>query len=119
MIRKMFSNRRNPRFHVKEHTFLVFQSNTKDEKRLQVIDISEGGCAFLYTGDEKDLQHVCYADLTSNNISYVERIKISAVSDIKHSGPVRRRGVEFTWMGLLDYRRLKQFIQRVSICECK
>ena len=119
MIRKIFSKRRYPRFHVKEHTYLVFQSNTKDEIKLQVIDISEGGCAFLYTGSEKDLQHVSYADLTSKNVSYMEQIKISAVSDVKHSGPVRRRGVEFTWMGVLDYRKLKQFIQKVSTCECK
>jgi len=117
LLRKIFSRRKHQRFLVEEKTYLVFQPNTSNEKKLQILDISEGGCGFIYQGDEKDLENMSFVTLTNDGIPYMERIKISKVNDNPTSGPYRRRGVEFKWLGTFDKEKLKRFIQTVSISE--
>jgi len=118
MLRKIFSRRKHSRYHAKEKTFIVFQPFTPDEQRLQIIDISEGGCAFIYTGEERDLEAMCQVNLMSDNLHHVEGLHLSKVRDQHVSGPFRRRGVEFQWLGALDKEKLKKFIDQVSLCRC-
>jgi len=119
MLRKLFNRRQDQRFYVKEKTYLVFQPSTKDEKKLQILDISEGGCGFIYHGQEKDLEKVSFVALMTDNIPQVKLINVTTANDQPTSGPFRRRGVEFRWLGLLDEEKLRNFIKKVSICKCK
>ena len=119
MLRKLFSRRSHPRYLAEQKTYLVFQPSTSKEKKFQVIDISEGGCAFIYHGDEKDIEKVSFVSLMRNNDPQIERINITTANDQPASGPFRRRGVEFRWLGLLDEKKLRDFIKKVSICEIK
>lgn len=118
MLRKIFTRRKHSRYHAKEKTFIVFQPFTPDERRLQIIDISEGGCAFIYTGEERDLESICHVNLMGNKSHHVEGIQLSKVRDQHISGPFRKRGVEFQWLGAFDRDRLKKFIDQVSLCKC-
>lgn len=115
MLRKLFNRRKHPRFVVEPKTYIVFGANTSGEKKMQIIDISEGGCGFVYHGDEKDLNEMCLASLTKDNVPPVEQVKVATASDQPASGPYRRRGVEFKWLGLFDKTKLKKFIEKVSL----
>jgi c-di-GMP-binding flagellar brake protein YcgR len=117
-IHKVFSRRKHSRFHAKEKTFIVFQPFTPGEKKLQIIDISEGGCGFIYTGDESDLEALGQVNLMSEDSQDVQGINILKVRDQRLSGPYRKRGIEFKWLGSLDKQRLKKFIEVVSLCKC-
>lgn len=116
-IFKVFSRRKHSRFHAKEKTFIVFQPFTPDEQKLQVIDISEGGCAFIYTGEESDLESISNVSLVCDNDHQIDRVPLSKVRDELVSGPFRKRGVEFRWLGDLDREKLKRFIEQASLCK--
>lgn len=118
MLRKIFSRRKHPRFHAKQKTYLVIQPYTPNEQKVQILDISDGGCGFIYTGDEKDLEEAGLVSLMSDSVPYIERINFSTVNDQPVSGPFRRRGVEFKWLGSMDKKKLKRFIQDVSLAKC-
>ncbi len=118
MLRRIFTRRKHSRFHAKEKTFIVFQPFTPDEQKLQIIDISEGGCAFIYTGEEQDLEAIGQVSLMNDNLHQLDGINFSKVRDERLSGPFRRRGVEFKWLGSLDKEKLKKFICQVSLCKC-
>lgn len=118
MLRKLFNRRKHPRFFADQKTFVVFQPGTQGEKILQILDISEGGCGFIYQGNEGDLEKSGLIAIMSGRETYFDQINISTVSDLNASGPFRRRGVEFKWLGTLDKKRLNNFIKKVSICKC-
>lgn len=121
MLRKIFSRRKHSRYHTNEKTFIIFQPFTPDEQKLQIIDISEGGCAFIYTGEERDLEAMTRVNLMSEGLhqhNVVNGIHLSKVTDRRVSGPFRRRGVEFMWLGAMDREKLKKFIDEVSLCKC-
>jgi len=118
MFRKLFNRRKHPRFVAEQNAFLVFfQPYSNNAKKMQIIDISEGGCGFIYHGDEKDLDKISVADLMSDNVPHLEQIKIAVVNDQPAEGPFRRRGVAFKWLGSLDRKKLKEFIEKISICK--
>jgi c-di-GMP-binding flagellar brake protein YcgR len=119
MLRKIFNRRKHPRFFADQKTYLVVQPSTRSEKKLQILDISEGGCGFVYYGNEEDLESSSIIALMCNKDTYFEQIKISTVSDQPASGPFRRRGVEFKWLGSLDKKKMNSFIKRISICKCQ
>jgi c-di-GMP-binding flagellar brake protein YcgR len=118
ILRKILSRRKHDRFNVKEKTYIVFQPFTMDEKKVQVIDISEGGCAFIYVGDEKDVELAGMANLVCGDSSFVERINFSKVRDNPIQKGARKAGVEFKWLGNLDKAKLKTFIQGASLGKC-
>ena len=118
MLRKIFNRRKHPRFFAEQNTFLVIQPCTEHEKKLQIHDISEGGCGFLYHGNEKDLEIPDLIAIASKKYTCFEQIKILTVSDQPSSGPFRRRGIEFKWLGDPDKKMLSSFIKKVSICKC-
>lgn len=119
MLRKLFNRRKDQRFYVKEKTFLVFQPNSKDERKVLILDISEGGCGFIYQGEEKELEKISNVALMSGNIPHVSQINITTANDRPSTPPFRRRGVEFRWLGFLDEEKLRDFIKKVSICKVK
>jgi len=84
---------------------------------LPIAKISEGGCEFFYQGDESDLEKVCFVALMSGNDVYLDRLKISTVSDYPTSGPYKKRSVAFRPGNSLEKERLKRFILKVSICK--
>lgn len=117
MWRKLFNRRKHSRFVAAQHTYIVFQHNTGNERILPIAKISEGGCEFFYQGDENDLEKVCFVALMSGNDVYLDRIKISTVSDKPASGSYKQRSVAFRPESRLDKERLKRFIAKVSICK--
>jgi len=117
MLRKIFNRRKHPRFFAEQNTFLVFQPCTTNEKKLQIHDISEGGCGFIYHGNDNDLEESDLIAIATKKYTLIEQVKISTVSDQPASGPFRRRGVEFK-LGEPDKRMLNSFIKKVSICKC-
>jgi hypothetical protein len=118
MLRKLFNRRKHTRYVAEQKTYIVYVvPYSGKEKKIQIIDISEGGCGFIYHGDERDLDKVGQVDLMSDNVPYLERVKIAVVNDQPASGEYRRRGVEFKWLGTLDKLNLKSFIQKVTLCK--
>lgn len=118
MLRKIFTRRKHSRYHAKEKTFIVFKPFTPDEQKLQIIDISEGGCAFIYTGEERDLEAIGQVNLMGNSSDIVDGLTFSKVRDEHLSGPFRKRSVEFRWLGSIDKDRLKRFVDHSSLCKC-
>lgn len=118
MLRKIFTRRKHSRFHAKEKTFIVFQPFTPDEQKLQIIDISEGGCAFIYTGEEQDLDAIGQVNLMCDNVHQVDSVTFSKVRDEHLSGPFRKRSVEFRWLGTVDKAKLKKFVEQAALCKC-
>lgn len=117
LLRKLFNRRKHARFFAEPKTYIVFQPNKKSEKKLQIIDISQGGCGFIYHGDEKSIDMVSRVDLMSDDIPFLEDVFISVQSDEPISEEFRRRGVEFKWLGTLSKKELQTFIKKVSICD--
>lgn len=122
MLRKLFNRRKHPRFFADEKAYIVFLPIKKDGTKLpvQIIDISEGGCGFIYHGDEKLVDQVGRVDLMSDKVPYLESIFISVQNDqpADAEGDLRRRGIEFKWLGTVSKRALKAFIQKVSVGKC-
>lgn len=118
-FRKIVSRRKHPRFFVAENTFIVYQAAKPNQQKLQIIDISEGGCAFIYTGNQKDIREFGRIDLMSDNKKQIDSITCTTVRDECVSGSLRKRGVEFKWLGSLNQKKLKKFIQSSSICKCQ
>lgn len=114
-LNKIFNRRKHKRFTVSQKAYLVFQFNTSKEKKFQILDISEGGCAFIYHGDINYLDELNQISLMSDAVPELEQVRISNVSDQPASGPFRRRSVEFKWLGTLDKEKLKRFIHQISI----
>ena len=58
-LRRMFRSRKHPRFFASKGTFVVVKRHTshgKEMQKIQILDISEGGCAFIYNGTKKELE---------------------------------------------------------------
>jgi hypothetical protein len=88
---------------------------------VQILDISEGGCAFIYNGSRKELEESALLSLSFKDIPYLERIGFVTKSDSLLSDSddreerLRRRSVEFKWPGVLDRKKLKEFIKQNAI----
>jgi c-di-GMP-binding flagellar brake protein YcgR len=86
-----------------------------------MLNISEGGCAFIYDGSRKDLEESGLLSLQFKDIPYLERVGFVTKSDNLLSDSndkkeqLRRRGVEFQWIGVLDRKKLKEFIKQNAI----
>jgi c-di-GMP-binding flagellar brake protein YcgR len=83
-----------------------------------MLDISEGGCAFIYNGSKEELEESGLLSLQSEDIPYLERIDFvsksdNLLSDSNDKGEqLRRRSVEFKWLGVFDRKKLKEFIKQ-------
>lgn len=119
-VRRLFSPRKHERFMVQSDTFVIVSPGTDKEKRVQVIDISQGGLAFIYQGSKEDLDKSGALKMLANNPN-LEKVSFDTVSDkaapefTYASLPTRRRGVKFKWLGVMKEADLMKFIKSISI----
>jgi len=119
-ILKTGEARQHPRFMVQKGTFVIVSPGTDKERKVQVIDISQGGTAFVYQGSKEDLEKSGVLKLLAKDVS-LEKVRFETVSDKPASESTdtslasRRRGVKFQWMGVVGKADLKDFIKSISI----
>jgi c-di-GMP-binding flagellar brake protein YcgR len=107
-----------PRFYADKGVFVVVEPFSIEGKKVQMLDISEGGCAFIYNGSKEELEESGVLSLQSEDIPYLERVDfvtksdnlLSVTSDKKVQ--FRRRSVAFKWLGVFDRKKLREFIKR-------
>ena len=108
----------HPRFYANKGVFVVVEPYTIEGRKVQMLDISEGGCAFIYNGSKEELEESGILNLQSEDIPCLERVNFVTKSDnllyiIKDKKEqLRRRSVEFKWLGVFDRKKLKAFIKR-------
>ena len=108
----------HPRFYANKGIFIVVEPYTAEGRKVQMLDISEGGCAFIYNGSKEELEESGLLSLQSEDIPYFERIDFVTKSDNLLSDSndkkeqLRRRSVEFKWLGVFDRKKLKEFIEQ-------
>ena len=124
LLRRLFKSRRYPRFFTHKRAFVVVKSDSlskKKERTIQILDISEGGCAFIYDGTREELEESGILSLIADDNADLDRVDfVTAVDNpipepLNDTGLLRRRGVEFRWLGIFDRQRLKDFIKQNSI----
>lgn len=126
-LKKFFNYRRDQRYFVETGTFVVISpgnGNPGDrEQKVELIDISNGGMAFIYKGSPADLEESGILKVIRENSRDVDNITFKTVSDTLISGSadepeqVRRRGVKFTWMGFCETTGLRDLINKIKVCE--
>ena len=100
---------------------MVIEPYTAEERKVQMLNISEGGCAFIYNGSKEELEESGLLNLQLEDIPYLERVNFVTKSDNLLSDSndkeeqLRRRGVEFKWLGVFDRKKLKEFIKQNAI----
>jgi hypothetical protein len=118
--RMLFKPRIHQRFSVKSGTFVIVSPGTDHEQRVQVIDISLGGAAFIYQGSPEELEESGVLKVLAESPG-LAKVNFDTVSDKPTAEsqqtpePFRRRGVRFKWMGVLEKAELKSFIKEVGI----
>ena len=127
LFRKLFQRRQNPRFYPCKGTYLIIAPYAKNSKepnhinKIEIIDISAGGCAFIYDGSSKSLMESGLLSLFLDGTPHVDSVDFVTASDnplpTNHDNSVklRRRGLEFRWLGTFNKERLKSFIEKISI----
>ena len=121
ILRRLFRHRLYPRFYADKRVFVVVEPYSAEERKVQMLDISEGGCAFIYNGPKEDLEKIGLLSLQFKDIPYLERIDFVTKSDNLLSDPndkkeqLRRRSIEFKWLGIFDRKKLKDFIKQNAI----
>jgi hypothetical protein len=119
-VRRLFTPRKHERFMVQSDTFVIVSPGTDKEKKVQVIDISQGGLAFIYQGSKEDLETSSVLKMLAKNPN-LEKVNFDTVSDkpapefTYTSLPTRRRGVKFKWLGVMKEADLRNFIKSISI----
>lgn len=115
-------SRQHKRFMVPKGTFVIVSPGTDREWKVQAIDISHGGLAFIYQGSKEDLDTSGVLKILAKNAD-IENLKFETVSDEPALGlsdtplPYRRRGVQFKWMGVVGKQDLKDFVNSISVSE--
>jgi c-di-GMP-binding flagellar brake protein YcgR len=120
---KLIKNR-NPRLHPRfdvDEGVLVLIETPATHRKLQMVNISEGGCAFIYNGPRKDLEASGFLSIQFKDILCLERVGfvtkwdslLSNSNDKKEQ--LRIRNVEFQWIDILDQKKLKDFIKQHAI----
>jgi c-di-GMP-binding flagellar brake protein YcgR len=100
---------------------VVIEPYTAEERKVQMLNISEGGCAFIYNGSKEELEESGLLNLQFEDIPYLERVNFITKSDNLLSDSndkeeqLRRRSVEFKWLGVFDRKKLKEFIKQNAI----
>lgn len=118
-IRRVFKGRQGDRFSVTGKAIVIIAPSTDNEQRVQILDISKGGLAFVYDGSKEQLVESGILQLLSENETFLEKVHFDTASDIplqNQSGYYRRRGVRFKWMGVFDQAKLGDFINEVRTC---
>lgn len=119
VCRMLFKRRQHKRYSVQSRTFVIVAPGTDGERKVQIVDISMGGTAFIYNGRSEELEESGVLNLLVGKTG-VEKVNFDTVSDIPVPGDaqpaetLRRRGVKFKWMGVLDKAELTKFIEDVG-----
>jgi hypothetical protein len=119
-LRRLFSPRSHQRFMVQNGTFVIVSPGTNKARKVQVIDILQGGMAFIYQGSKEDLDASGVLKMLVKNPS-LEKVNFETATDEPAPGytstsvPYRRRGVKFKWMGVMETADLKNFVKSISI----
>jgi len=125
-IKMLFNRRRYKRYFVKDGTLVVISPGNVEnqEQKVQLIDISNGGMAFIYNASQSKIETSGLLQLIIEKPPYrSESIRFDTVSDAPAPGDkqapeqFRRRGVKFRWMGFYDESALAKLINEVKICE--
>jgi len=118
IFRMLFKRRKYARYNVQDGTFVIVAPG---EHKVQIIDISMGGAAFIYQGNPEALEKSGALKLIAKEMS-LQRLKFDTVSDIPAPGYAqslkkmfRRRGVKFKWIGVLEEAELNKFIKEAGI----
>ena len=117
-LKKLFfkDRRRYPRYLVNGYFNLVVPTNegTTVMRKVDVIDISLGGGAFVYEGAPHELHN---SGLISLFKGAPAALGFKTVSDVEFSegSTFRRRGVKFDWMGFSGKKQLTEFIEEYGI----
>jgi len=119
-FRRLFKHRKHQRYFAKSGTCVIISSGKGDgQQKVQLIDISHGGMAFIYQGSQSDLDKSGILKLFTSGME----INFDTVFDVPVSGnaqspeQLRQRGVEFKWMGSFALSDLKDLIEEIKICE--
>lgn len=117
--RMLFKNREHKRYNVKSGTFVFVSPGTDGERKVQIVDISMGGAAFIYNGRPEDLEESGIIKVLTEKAS-LEKLEFDTVSDVPMPGSkqtseeFRRRGVKFKWLGVLDKSELTKAIKDIG-----
>jgi c-di-GMP-binding flagellar brake protein YcgR len=117
--RMLFKNREHKRYNVQSGTFVIIAPGTDGERKVQIVDISMGGAAFIYNGRPDELEQSGVISMLTEKES-LKKLEFETVSDVsvsesaKTSKEFRRRGVKFKWLGVLDKAELSEFIEEIS-----
>jgi c-di-GMP-binding flagellar brake protein YcgR len=121
ILKRLFRPRLHPRFYADKGVLVVIEPYTAEGRKVQMLDINEGGCAFIYNGSKEELKESGLLNLQFEDIPYLERVNFVTKSDNLLSDSndkeeqLRRRGVEFKWLGVFDRKKLKEFIKQNAI----
>ena len=121
--KKIVERRKHKRFKVQDGTFAVLTPHFYNWG--QIIDISKGGLAFRYTGNELPPNVSSNLGISLANIGfYLGRVPFKAISDFEIDNEVaysftttRRCGVEFGELTLNQISQLEYFMGNHSIGE--
>lgn len=117
--RMLFKHREHKRYNVQSGTFVIVAPGTNGERKVQIVDISMGGAAFIYNGRPEELEKSGIISMLTEKES-LKKLEFETVSDVpvpgtsKTSEEFRRRGVKFKWLGVLDKAELCEFIEEIS-----
>ena len=121
---KLIKNRNprlHPRFSVDNGVLVLIEPHAAAPIQLQMVNISEGGCAFIYNGSKKDLKASGFLSIQFKDILCLKRVGFVTKSDSLLSDSndkkeqLRIRNVEFQWIDILDQKKLKEFIKQNAI----
>jgi len=119
IFRRLFKSRQHERYNVRSGTFVIVSPGTDGERKVQIVDVSMGGAAFIYDGSPEELDTSGILNLLIEEKS-LEKVNFDTVSDVPIPGSTqpsetfRRRGVKFKWLGVLDKVELGKFIKKVG-----
>jgi len=117
-VRTASENRQQQRFMIPKGTFVIVSPGTDKEWKVQAIDISQGGMAFIYQGSKEDLDTSGVLKILAKNAN-LENVNFETVYDEPAPGstykslPSRRRGVKFKWMGVVEEEDLMDFAKSI------
>jgi hypothetical protein len=122
ILKRLFRNPRlHHRFSVDNGVLVLIEPHAAAPRQVQMVNISEGGCAFIYNGSSKDLEASGFLSLQFKDILCLERVGFVTKADSLLSDSndkkeqLRIRSVEFQWIDILDRKKLKEFIKQNAI----
>lgn len=121
-IRKLFNHRQHQRYAVNHGTCVIIAHDQGGQKIVKLIDISDGGMAFICREPQSGVDTSGILKLFENS-SYAARIQFDTVSEVfaldnaQSPEPFWRRSVKFEWLGTLEKETLKAFIAQIKLRE--